>query len=184
MPGNITQPGSSYPPQPQYHNTPHHVQSCVDDSYPPKQLPTTVATNHNNTTHQSRYPPQQQLTTIDTHHSGYPLQLILTLIATPNSSYLPQLSVATLHSLSIPTHTPCLLMCRYPHTVAMIRVLYSILECVIVQTRVRMNLGSLDPALTCSGMMSNFSYDSHPVSRRRQVQDELPRLLPSQAGER
>ena len=37
-----------------------------------------------------------------------------------------------------------------------------------------MNLGSLDPALTCSGMMSNFSYDSHPVSRRR-TEDELPR---------
>ena len=28
-----------------------------------------------------------------------------------------------------------------------------------------MKLGSLDPALTCSGAMSTFSYDSHPVSR-------------------
>jgi len=43
-----------------------------------------------------------------------------------------------------------------------------------------MNIGSLDPALTCSGMMSNFSYDSHPVSRRR-TQDELPRGVAGQA---
>ena len=38
-------------------------------------------------------------------------------------------------------------------------------------------LGSLDPALGCSGMMSIFSYDSHPVSRgqRGHLLDELPR---------
>merc|ERR1711953_209006 len=35
-------------------------------------------------------------------------------------------------------------------------------------------LGSLDPALGCSGVMSILSYDSHPVSRRRNC-DELPR---------
>ena len=46
-----------------------------------------------------------------------------------------------------------------------------------------MNIGSLDPALTCSGMMSNFSYDSHPVSRRR-TQDELPRGVAGQAMDR
>ena len=41
-----------------------------------------------------------------------------------------------------------------------------------------MKLGSLDPALTCSGAMSTFSYDSHPVSRGRRGGgvDELPRL--------
>ena len=41
-----------------------------------------------------------------------------------------------------------------------------------------MKLGSLDPALACSGAMSTFSYDSHPVSRGRrgEVLDELPRL--------
>jgi len=38
-----------------------------------------------------------------------------------------------------------------------------------------MNLASMDPALACSGLMSNFSYDSHPVSRRR-TEDKLPRL--------
>ena len=32
---------------------------------------------------------------------------------------------------------------------------------------VMMNLGSLDPALGCSGLMSIFSYDSHPVTRSR-----------------
>ena len=44
-------------------------------------------------------------------------------------------------------------------------------------------LGSLDPALGCSGMMSIFSYDSHPVSRRRNC-DELPRINSSQADSR
>jgi len=38
------------------------------------------------------------------------------------------------------------------------------------------NLRSMDPALVCSGPMSNFSYDSHPVSRRR-MEDCLPRSL-------
>jgi len=38
-----------------------------------------------------------------------------------------------------------------------------------------MKLGSMDPALICSGPMSTFSYDSHPMSRGRMV-DELPRL--------
>jgi len=33
----------------------------------------------------------------------------------------------------------------------------------------------MDPALVCSGPMSNLSYDSHIVTRRRMV-DELPRL--------
>ena len=28
-----------------------------------------------------------------------------------------------------------------------------------------MKLGSMDPALACSGPMSTFSYDSHPISR-------------------
>ena len=41
-----------------------------------------------------------------------------------------------------------------------------------------MKLGSMDPSLVCSGPMSTFSYDSHPVSRARrgQLGDELPRL--------
>ena len=41
-----------------------------------------------------------------------------------------------------------------------------------------MKLGSLDPALTYSGAMSTFSYDSHPVSRgqRGHMMDELPRV--------
>ena len=41
-----------------------------------------------------------------------------------------------------------------------------------------MKLGSMDPALACSGPMSTFSYDSHPISRARmQVHyDELPRV--------
>ena len=30
-----------------------------------------------------------------------------------------------------------------------------------------MKLGSMDPALVCSGPMSTFSYDSHPMSRGR-----------------
>ena len=30
-----------------------------------------------------------------------------------------------------------------------------------------MKLGSMDPALVCSGPMSTFSYDSHPISRGR-----------------
>ena len=38
-----------------------------------------------------------------------------------------------------------------------------------------MKLGSMDPALICSGPMSTFSYDSHPMSRGRMV-DELPRV--------
>ena len=38
-----------------------------------------------------------------------------------------------------------------------------------------MKLGSMDPALICSGPMSTFSYDSHAMSRGRVV-DELPRL--------
>ena len=29
----------------------------------------------------------------------------------------------------------------------------------------RMKLGQMDPRLVCSGPMSTFSYDSHPVSR-------------------
>ena len=40
-----------------------------------------------------------------------------------------------------------------------------------------MKLGSMDPALACSGPMSTFSYDSHPISRGRGriVQaDQLP----------
>ena len=36
------------------------------------------------------------------------------------------------------------------------------------------SLDQLDPALGCSGVMSILSYDSHPVSRRRNC-DELPR---------
>lgn len=38
-----------------------------------------------------------------------------------------------------------------------------------------MSLGQMDPALVCSGPMSNLSYDSHIVTRRRMV-DELPRV--------
>ena len=38
-----------------------------------------------------------------------------------------------------------------------------------------MKLGSMDHALICSGPMSTFSYDSHPMSRGRMV-DELPRV--------
>ena len=40
-----------------------------------------------------------------------------------------------------------------------------------------MKLGSMDPALACSGPMSTFSYDSHPVSRGKMFQlvDELPK---------
>lgn len=34
-----------------------------------------------------------------------------------------------------------------------------------------MNLGSLDPALGCSGLMSILSYDSHPVTRSRRRGD-------------
>ena len=45
-------------------------------------------------------------------------------------------------------------------------------------------LGSLDPALGCSGLMSIFSYDSHPVSRRRNGGDQLPRLNSTQADTR
>ena len=44
-------------------------------------------------------------------------------------------------------------------------------------------LGSLDPALGCSGVMSIFSYDSHPVSRSRNC-DQLPRLNSTQADNR
>ena len=41
-----------------------------------------------------------------------------------------------------------------------------------------MKLGSMDPSLVCSGPMSTFSYDSHPVSRGRMghLVDELPRV--------
>ena len=45
------------------------------------------------------------------------------------------------------------------------------------------SLDQLDPALGCSGVMSILSYDSHPVSRRRNC-DELPRLSSSQAQTR
>ena len=40
-----------------------------------------------------------------------------------------------------------------------------------------MKLGSMDPALACSGPMSTFSYDIHPVSRGKMFQlvDELPK---------
>ena len=38
-----------------------------------------------------------------------------------------------------------------------------------------MSLGTMDPALVCSGPMSNISYDSHVVTRRRMA-DELPRM--------
>ena len=38
-----------------------------------------------------------------------------------------------------------------------------------------MKLGTMDHALICSGPMSTFSYDSHPMSRGRMV-DELPRV--------
>ena len=31
--------------------------------------------------------------------------------------------------------------------------------------RLKMRLGQMDPRLACSGPMSTFSYDSHPVSR-------------------
>lgn len=42
----------------------------------------------------------------------------------------------------------------------------------------KMKLGSMDPALACSGPMSTFSYDSHPISRGRYggAVDELPRV--------
>ena len=40
---------------------------------------------------------------------------------------------------------------------------------------VNMKLGTMDPALACSGPMSTFSYDSHPISRARWV-------LPSRAA--
>ena len=33
----------------------------------------------------------------------------------------------------------------------------------------------MEPALVCSGPMSNISYDSHVVTRRRMA-DELPRI--------
>ena len=36
-----------------------------------------------------------------------------------------------------------------------------------------MKLGSLDPALACSGAMSTFSYDSHPVSRAHRQAGDL-----------
>jgi len=39
----------------------------------------------------------------------------------------------------------------------------------------------MDPRLACSGPMSTFSYDSHPVSRRR-IADELPRVRGEQGG--
>ena len=41
-----------------------------------------------------------------------------------------------------------------------------------------MKLGSMDPALACSGPMSTFSYDSHPISRGMMghLVDELPRV--------
>ena len=52
--------------------------------------------------------------------------------------------------------------------------------------RVMMNLGSLDPALGCSGLMSIFSYDSHPVTRSRRGDTRgervAPRLGASPAG--
>ena len=38
-----------------------------------------------------------------------------------------------------------------------------------------MSLRHMDPALVCSGPMSNISYDSHVVTRRRMA-DELPRI--------
>ena len=38
-----------------------------------------------------------------------------------------------------------------------------------------MSLGNMEPALVCSGPMSNISYDSHVVTRRRMA-DELPRI--------
>ena len=47
----------------------------------------------------------------------------------------------------------------------------------------KMRLGSMDPALLCSGPMSTFSYDSHPISRgqaRAAQQDELPRSYKAQ----
>ena len=46
-----------------------------------------------------------------------------------------------------------------------------------------MKLGSMDPALICSGPMSTFSYDSHPMSRGRMV-DELPRVQQDRKTER
>ena len=43
------------------------------------------------------------------------------------------------------------------------------------QVSCTMSLGNMDPALVCSGPMSNISYDSHVVTRRRMA-DELPRI--------
>merc|ERR1719397_886339 len=43
----------------------------------------------------------------------------------------------------------------------------------------------MDPALLCSGPMSTFSYDSHPISRgqaRAAQQDELPRSYKADGG--
>ena len=40
------------------------------------------------------------------------------------------------------------------------------LHCQQIDT-VNMKLGTMDPALACSGPMSTFSYDSHPISRAR-----------------
>ena len=34
-----------------------------------------------------------------------------------------------------------------------------------IKIRLKMRLGQMDPRLACSGPMSTFSYDSHPVSR-------------------
>ena len=52
-----------------------------------------------------------------------------------------------------------------------------------VVARPPLQMDKLDPALGCSGLMSIFSYDSHPVSRRRNC-DELPRRNNARAGNR
>ena len=42
-----------------------------------------------------------------------------------------------------------------------------------------MDLADIDPGVVCSGPMSNVSYDSHVVTRRRMA-DELPRVQQNQ----
>jgi len=44
-----------------------------------------------------------------------------------------------------------------------------------------MNLADMDKALVCSGPVSNYSYDSHIVSRRKMKEAEMPREPESQA---
>ena len=44
---------------------------------------------------------------------------------------------------------------------------------------VNMKLGTMGPALACSGPMSTFSYDSHPISRARWAQQSRAANEPS-----